>query len=68
MDYLYNIIVLTQNRHYLDRKIEELRKMALYPLPDRNYTKKYSWFRKLANTDIGLTMLMRTLPLMPRER
>ena len=68
MDYLYNIIVLTQNRHYLDRRIEELTKQNLYPLPDRNYTKKYRWFRTLANTKAGLSMLMRTLPLMKKER
>ncbi len=68
MDYLYNIILLTGSRHYLDRRLEELRKIGLYPLPKRDYTKKYSWFRRLANTEIGLSMLMRAIPLMKKER
>jgi glycosyltransferase involved in cell wall biosynthesis len=68
MDYIYNIILLTQNRHYLDRKLNELRKMNLYPLPKRDYTKKYTWFRRLSSTSLGISMLMRTIPLMHKER
>ncbi len=68
MDYIYNIILLTQNRHYLERRLEELRKIGLYPLPKREYTKKYIWFRRLANKEVGLSMLMRVIPLMKKER
>lgn len=68
MDYIYNVIVLTQSRHYLDRRLEELRSKGLFPLPDHDYTAKYKWFRRMTNTSIGITMLMRTLPLMKRER
>ena len=68
MDYIYNIIVLTRHRTYLDHRLQELSRIGLYPLPDRNYTQKYIWFRRLANTNIGLSLLMKTLPLMEKER
>ena len=68
MDYLYNIIRQTQSRHYLDRKIEELRRYALFPLPDQNYTAKYALFRKITNSTRGLSLLMRIIPLIQKER
>lgn len=68
MDYIYNIIVITGSRHYLDRKLQRLSSIGLYPLPDKNYTKKYSWFRHMANSELGLTALMRTIPLLNKER
>ena len=68
MDYIYKVIVETRSKHYLDRRLEELRKKGLFPLPDKDYTKKYTWFRKLTNSKIGLAFLMRTLPLINRER
>ena len=68
MDYIYNVIVMTQNRHYLNRRLDELRKKGLFPLPDQDYTKKYKWFRRMTNSSLGITVLMRTLPLMKRER
>lgn len=68
MDYIYNIITITQNRHYLNRQLEELRKEGLFPLPDRDYTKKYKWFRRMTSTSIGITILMRTLPILNKER
>lgn len=68
MDYIYNVIILIQSRHYLNRKLEELRRKGLFPLPDQNYTSKYKWFRRMTNSRIGLMMLMRILPLMKKER
>ena len=68
MDYIYKVIVDTRNKHYLDRQLEELRKKGLFPLPDKDYTTKYKWFRRLSNTKIGLAFLFRTLPLIKRER
>lgn len=68
MDYIYNVIVLTRNRHYLDRKLSYLTGQGLFPLPDRKYTTKYSWFRRMTQSEIGLTLLMSTLPLINRER
>lgn len=68
MDYIYNVIRLTRSRHYLDRRLKDLSRAGLYPLPKRDYTRKYTWFRRLANTELGLSMLMRAIPLMKRER
>lgn len=68
MDHIYNIIRLTQDRHYLNQQLKDLVQMGLYPLPKRDYTKKYSLFRRLANTETGLSMLMRAIPLMKKEK
>lgn len=68
MDYLYNVIRQTQSRHYLDRRLEELRQAGLFPLPDRDYTQKYVWFRRLSNSQKGLSLLMRAIPLIKEER
>jgi len=68
MDYIYSIIRQTQSRHYLNRKLDSLRHEGLFPLPDRNYTKKYTWFRRLSNNSHGLSLLMRIIPLMKKER
>lgn len=66
MDYIYNIIVQTGDEQYLYKRLEELRRQNLYPLPDKDYTAKYKWFRRMTNSRLGLTILLRTLPLMRR--
>ncbi|MBR1468837.1 MAG: glycosyltransferase, partial [Prevotella sp.] len=68
MDYIYNIIVETRDRKLLSRQLAELRKNGLYPLPERNYTTKYKWFQRLANSEKGLRMLMFVLPFTKKER
>ena len=68
MDYIYNVIIKTRSRHYLDRKLNILRREGLFPLPDRNYTTKYKWFRRLTNSEWGLNILLRMLPLLKKER
>lgn len=68
MDYIYNVILLTKSRHYLNRKLEELRRRNIYPLPDREYTRKYQWFRRMANSSIGLSVLLRVIPMMKQEK
>lgn len=68
MDYIYNIIILTRNSNFLEHKIAELEKESLFPLPDRDYTKKYTWFRRLSNTRMGRAVLLRTLPQLKREK
>ena len=68
MDYLYNLIRQTGSRDYLERKIGELRSIGLFPLPDRHYTTKYTWFRRLSNSQAGRRLLMRIIPLMKKER
>lgn len=68
MDYIYNVIVETRYRKFLDEQLAELEKFGLFPLPDRNYTKKYSWFRRMTNSKAGLRMLMLVLPYTKKER
>ena len=68
MDYIYNIIVLTHNKHYLNKQLMVLRQKGLFPLPDIKCTTKYNWFRRMSNTSFGRTILMNTLPLLTRER
>ena len=57
MDYIYNIIILTHNGRYLERCIAELTEKGLFPLPDKDYTQKYKWFRRLSSTRQGRRML-----------
>ena len=68
MDYLYNTIVLTRSAEQLNVRIEDLRQQGLFPLPDRNYTRKYQWFRRMINTRWGRMLLLRTLPHLKHER
>ena len=68
MDYLYNTIVLTRSRKVLDERIEELYNEGLFPLPDRDYSAKYRWFRKMTATSFGRSVLLHTLPLLKKER
>lgn len=68
MDFIYKVIVETRSRHYLDRQLESLHSQGLFPLPDRDYTTKYTWFRRMTNSSMGRFILLRILPLMERER
>lgn len=53
MDYLYINIHLNHSLISLNRCIKQLKKHNLYPLPDKDYTKKYTMFRKAIGTYIG---------------
>ena len=53
MDYLYNNIRLKHSLIALNKAIKTLRNHGLYPLPDKDYTKKYVLFRKMISTYIG---------------
>ncbi len=68
MDYIYNIIIQTRSRQYLDKQLAALHSKGLFPLPDKDYTRKYKWFRRMTNSSMGLAVLMRTLPLLKKER
>ena len=68
MDYIYQVIIQQHSRQALDNCLEELRQVGLFPLPDRDYSQKYKWFRKMSNTAIGRSILLNTLPLLKKER
>lgn len=58
MDYLVNNIRLNHSLISLNRAIKELKKYGLYPLPDKEYTKKYTMFRKMVSTYVGRMALL----------
>lgn len=60
MDYIYNIIILTHSTHQLEKRIKRLYNKGLFPLPDKEYTQKYKWFRILTLTPIGRKILCKT--------
>jgi len=68
MDYIYNTIVLSHSSQALDFCLQQMRAEGLFPLPDRNYSQKYKWFRKLTNTALGRQLLLHVLPYHKRER
>ena len=61
MDYIYNIMTVSRSKKQLFSRIDRLSAQGLYPLPSRNYSMKYTWFRRLANTKTGFILLMETL-------
>lgn len=68
MDYIYNAIMLTRSHSFVTKKIDELSRHGLFPLPDHDYTQKYKWFRRMTATPTGLKILIRTLPLLKKEK
>lgn len=68
MDYLYQVIIQTRSRQKLEKSVDSLHNKGLFPLPDRNYTPKYIWFRRMTNTSLGRRILLHTLPLLKKER
>ncbi len=68
MDHIYNTVILTRSEDRLNETIESLRQHNLFPLPDRDYSTKYTWFRRLTNSSTGRKLLLTTLPLLKKER
>ena len=68
MDYIYNIIMLTRSEQQLESRLTRLQKCGMFPLPARDYTQKYKWFRKMTNSKTGRKILMRVLPLLWKEK
>lgn len=63
MDYIYNVIALTHDGDYLEKCIARLHDKGLFPLPDRDYTRKYTWFRRLSMTKSGRKILLNVIRL-----
>lgn len=68
MDYIYCIILENCSLEFLNQRLQHLHDKGLFPLPDANYTTKYTWFRRMSNSSLGRQMLLRLLPLLQRER
>lgn len=63
MDFIYHVMTETHSSKQLELQLQELSEHGLFPLPDKEYTTKYKWFRKLTTKKWGRTILLRTLPL-----
>ena len=61
MDYLYNVMTLTHSIEHLEKAIVPLHDRGLFPLPDKDYTTKYSLFRRMVNSQRGRRLLCRLL-------
>lgn len=61
MDYLVNVIRLTRSMKQLKSAIQALTENNLYPLPNKNYTKKYVLFNHLIKNKVGRIALMTLL-------
>ena len=68
MDHIYNTIILTRSEDKLDETIADLRQQNLFPLPDKDYSTKYVWFRRMTNSRLGRKLLLKVLPLTKQER
>lgn len=58
MDYLHNVILLFHSHKRLNEAIKALEENELYPLPDKKYTRKYTCFRRLVQSNVGRGILM----------
>lgn len=58
MDFLYNTIKLTHSSSRLDEAISRLTARGLFPLPDKHYTRNYTFFRKAINSSVGRKLLV----------
>ena len=68
MDHLYNTIMDTRSEDRFNETLDTLRRQNLFPLPNRNYTTKYTWFSRITNSRLGRKLLLTILPLMKKER
>jgi hypothetical protein len=67
MDYIYQVIIQKRSANALEEAIEQLRSKGFFPLPNKDYTQKYVWFRRMTNTRLARTVLLNILPLMKKR-
>lgn len=60
-DLLYNVITFTHSGKLLNETIHRLEERGLYPLPNKNYSRKYSLFRKMISNKLGRKLLLLAL-------
>ena len=60
MNYLRNIIKRTHSRRQLENAMRRLTDKGLYPLPEHNYNKEYTFFRKMLANGLTRRLLMLT--------
>ena len=60
-DLLYNVITFAHSGKQLDETIHRLEERGLYPLPNKNYSRKYALFRKMIGNKLGRKLLLLAL-------
>ena len=60
-DLLYNVITFTHSGKQLDETIHRLEERGLFPLPNKNYSRKYALFRKMIGHKLGRKLLLLAL-------
>ena len=68
MDYIFNVARLTRSAAELEKRISNLRKSRLYPLPNKSYTYIYILFRTVTNTRLGRRLLILAVSLLNYKR
>lgn len=63
--YLYNAIVWTRSVRRIREAFAVLRERGLYPLPAGRYSRRYNWFRRVANAPLGWLPLLLFMPRRP---
>lgn len=66
MGYLYEVMVSTRSVSQLEHRVARLKKLGLFPLPDKKYTWKYSWFRRLSSNRMGRSLLVKSAAILRR--
>ena len=62
MDFLYQIIHSRRNPKETEKAVKRLHAMGLFPLPPKNYTRKYQWFRLAMYTKAGRWLMSYLMP------
>lgn len=63
MDYLYNVMILTRDGHYLEEQTGILSRRNLFPLPNKRYTLKYTLFSVCSRCRAGRNLMILFLSL-----
>lgn len=61
MEYICNIIRQTHDRYLLNERLDTLKACGLFPLPERDYSKKYRYMRKMINNSLLRRLLFVTM-------
>lgn len=62
MDYLYHVIRQKRDPKETEKAVKRLHDLGLFPLPNKNYTRKYQWFRYAVCTKAGRWLMSYFMP------
>ena len=65
MDYIFNIVRLTRSERQLNKRLQRLEQYSLFPLPQKNYTKKYYLFSLLSKYRVSRKILNLVIKAIP---